>query len=242
LKFNFLSSIGKGTFGLVREAIEIGTNNRYAIKTLLKSQHEGERTEFLKKEVEILRELKDENPHIISCYNVYEDRNSVHIIFDLIEGGDLFDYISDSTDNNNYLTEKQAVGFFVQILDALHFLYTKRIVHRDIKLENFLIIQKDKEILLKLIDFGFASKIPQCGFLTEPIGSPYNVAPEILLGKPYDSKVDIWAAGVLLYNMVSGKQPFSGDSEEELAEKIINNEVQFIDEVYVYIIIQVSRS
>lgn len=218
---------------MVREAIENKTEKRVAIKTILKSQYEGEKREFLKKEIEILLELKDENPHIIHCHHIYEDRNSVHIVFDFIEGGDLFDYIADSTDNNNYLSEKQAVLFFVQIMDALHFLNTKNIVHRDIKLENFLIVQNDKEIYLKLIDFGFASKITENGFLTEQIGSPYNVAPEILLGKPYDSKVDIWAAGVLLYNMVSGKQPFGtgSDSEEELAEKIIKEEVVFIDSV-----------
>jgi calcium-dependent protein kinase len=231
LKYTFLTSIGKGTFGLVREAVENKTDKRFAIKTLLKSQYDAEKREFLKKEIVILQEFKDDNPHIISCHHIYEDRNSVHIVFDLIEGGDLFDYISDSTDNNNYLTEKQAVLFFVQIMDALHFLKTKSIVHRDIKLENFLIIQNDKEIILKLIDFGFASKITENGFLNEAIGSPYNVAPEILLGRPYDSKVDIWAAGVLLYNMVSGKQPFCADTEDELAGKIIKEDVLFIDAV-----------
>lgn len=223
--------MGKGTFGLVREAVNKIDSKKYAIKTLLKSKYEDEKREFLKKEIEILLELKDNNTHIISCHNIYEDRKCVHMIFDLSEGGDLFDYITDSPDNKNYLTEKQALQFFVQILDSLHLLYTKRIVHRDIKLENFVIFKEEKDIILKLIDFGFATKIPENTLLKEQIGSPYNVAPEILLGKEYDFKVDIWAAGVILYNMISGKQPFSADSEEELAEKILKEDVMFIEEV-----------
>ena len=223
--------MGKGTSGLVREALDKNDNQKYAIKTLLKSNYENEKREFLKNEIDLLLELKNNNPHIISCHHIYEDRNNIHMIFDWAEGGDLFDYMTDYNDNKNYLTEKQALHFVIQILDALHYLYIKRIVHRDVKLENFLIVQNEKEIILKLIDFGFATKLPEGCLLKEQIGSPYNIAPEILLGHKYDFKVDIWAAGIMLYNMISGRQPFSADSEEELAEKILKEDVLFIEEV-----------
>ena len=163
-----------------------------------------------------------DNDNIIKCYDVYEDRNYVHFVFDIVEGGDLFDYIISNDDH--HLNEMNAAQLFSQIMDAIHYLNQQNIIHRDIKLENLLIMQGDANLKIKLIDFGFAVKIDK---ITEKLGSLNYMAPEIHLDKGYDSKVDMWAVGIILYNMLSGKQPFSGDNEKILVNKVINEEINF---------------
>jgi len=115
---------------------------------------------------------------------------------------------------------------------TLHYLQTKNIIHRDIKLENFMITQLDNFFKIQLIDFGFAVVIKENEKLTERVGSLNYIAPEVLLEKPYDYKADIFSVGVVLYNLLSGKQPFSGEDENEVAEKIIKSEVHFDYEVF----------
>ena len=188
-----------------------------------KSHFPEDKIVFLQREIDITRKVDHEN--IIKCYDVYEDRNYIHFVFDIVEGGDLFEYIISSDEHR--LNEQRSAQLFSQMCDALHYLSQMNIVHRDIKLENFLIMQEDLSLKVKMIDFGFAIEIKENDKIKEKLGSLNYMAPEIHLDKDYDYKVDMWAIGVVLYNMLSRKQPFSGETEEIIVNKVINDEINF---------------
>lgn len=213
---------GSGSFGIVREAIEKETGQKFAVKTVWKAQF-TDKKKFILQEIEILLRIEHEN--IIKCYQVYEDHTCIHFVFDLIEGGDLFDYLISSP--NHIIPENRAVEFFNQILDALLYLHENSIIHRDVKPENFLIYNTGSQIKLKLIDFGFAAILPEGQKLSDKVGSLQYIAPEMLQEDAYDNKIDMWAAGILLYNMFTGKQPFFGKTETELINNILTSEVNF---------------
>jgi serine/threonine protein kinase len=111
---------------------------------------------------------------------------------------------------------------------ALNYLHSRNIVHRDIKLENVLMQTKDKDDLaIKITDFGFAKMFDPKRGLTDILGSPLYMAPEILLKKSYGTSVDIWASGVLLHILMVGEPPYIAESKKEIFELIKNKEVPF---------------
>ena len=113
-------------------------------------------------------------------------------------------------------------------------MHKKNIVHRDIKPENLLLESKDiKNTNLKITDFGFAKCYdPNEGGLTETLGSPLYMAPEIIKKMPYDCSVDVWAIGVLCYIMLSGKPPFKGKSKDEIFSQITSKNISYSSDVW----------
>lgn len=195
---------------------------RYAIKTVWKSSVPD--NDYLRKEIEILLSMDHKN--IIKCYEVYEDVTSVHFVFELIRGGELFDFIINSALGR--LDEKMALSVFMQMVDAVHIMHSEGFMHRDIKPENFLVYTENGRPCIKLIDFGFASDFRPGDKFSDKVGSINYIAPEMIsLEGTYDYKVDIWALGICLYNMLSCKQPFADDEIEELARKIREEDISF---------------
>ena len=143
---------------------------------------------------------------------VLEEQNYFYIVSEL-----LCEELSKRLYKRGMFSERDAAIIFQQILMALNYLHLKNIVHRDIKLENVLMqTENQKDLTLKITDFGF-SKIfqPETG-MTEILGSPLYMAPEILTKKSYGCSVDIWAAGVLLHILMVGEPPFIADSKKEI--------------------------
>ena len=215
-KYEFDKHIGSGAFGLVREAFLINNpKERFAIKTVWKSSLPD--LDFLRKEIEILMDL--DNKYIVKCFEVYEDITCVHFVMELLKGGELFDFIINSSAGR--LDPNISMSLFMQMIDAVHYIHAEGFMHRDIKPENFLIQTVEGKPEIKLIDFGFAVDFKQGQKLTDKVGSINYVAPEMMIDEgEYDQKVDIWAIGICLYNMIAGKQPFSDDDMEILTEKI----------------------
>lgn len=177
---------------------------------------------LLKNEIEICVELNHEN--VINCYKVFEDTIAVYFIFELIDGGDLFNFIQ--TFPNRKIPEYRAIEIFIQILDALHYVHCEKdVVHKDIKPENFLIYTEGSKLNVKLIDFGFAEKkiYPEQKLKIEAGSLPY-ISPEMIEHKGYDTKSDMFSVGVVLFNMLTGRQPFFGRNDDERRESILNHQ------------------
>lgn len=149
-------------------------------------------------------------------------------------GGSLFERIFSKISNRKEISEKSIALIFKQLMDALNHCHSQGICHRDLKPENILLLNKSENSPLKLIDFGLGviSQNDNIRFI-QKVGSPHYVAPEVLSGE-YDFKCDIWSAGVILYNLFSGTQPFDGKNETEIFSAIKSKKVYFPSESKIY--------
>ena len=213
--------IGSGASGIV----SIGENSagKFAIKRINKLKIKY--PEEIIKEAEFAKKLNHKN--IIKYYGVFEDLKYISFIMELGEGGDLFDFIVNSP--IGHLPLDITIELTEQILSILVYLhYEIKIIHRDLKPENFLItIDDNNNIQIKLIDFGMSTFYVQGKKLYEYLGTPNYAAPEIVLEDGYNEKVDIWAMGVILFNMLTGFEPFKGKNEVELENEIKCKEIDF---------------
>ena len=141
---------------------------------------EKAKTQF-KREIEILSNL--DHPNIVKTYESYEDKRQIHIVTEVMQGGELFDYIR----KNHRFSERTAAHFMKQILQAISYLHRMGVVHRDLKPENLLLETKSDTASIKIIDFGTSALYDPKKKLKQKQGTPYYTAPEVIKGS-YDEK------------------------------------------------------
>lgn len=202
--------LGYGVGGLVRLVTHRETGTKFALKTLSLDHISEKGLKQVQEEVEILMEL--DHPNIVKVDMVYKTDEDIYIFQELCRGGDLFDRL-DAQPEEHY-SEAQCAMLIKQILSAVRYIHSKGIIHRDLKLENFLFDTEGPNAELKMIDFGLSKHFQLGETHHEPVGTRYTVAPEVLKGE-YDEKVDIWAIGVITYLLLSGDAPFGGCFEDE---------------------------
>jgi calcium-dependent protein kinase len=213
--------LGRGSSGIVSLAYD-NKGNKYAIKTINKSQIKN--IDFII--FECIISLKINHHNITKCYEVYEDSKTISFILEYIEGGDLLEYLLNLPENKS--NEKECLDIIIQILGVIKYLhYDMNIVHRDLKLQNFLISFKNKKSIIKLSDFGFSCEIPKNGLMNEILGSPIYNAPEILLKQKYNCKCDVWSCGIILFNLLTGFQPFSTENEDNIDNEELYKDINF---------------
>ena len=222
-KYYILSQekISQGGSGIVYMAKKIDSNSKkyeYAIKQVFKKN--DQLNVSLIKEIEINSIIHHNN--IVQCFEIFEDDLSVYFVFELMPDGDLFDYIISKP--NHHLKDKEIINLLEQILLALIYLHEKiKVVHRDIKPENFMIKKGTNEgVTIKLMDFGTSDFITEEGFNYISQGTPLYIAPEVYLDQKYDAKIDMWATGVVLYNMATGNHPFKNNNDNLENSRIKN--------------------
>ena len=204
--------LGSGVSGIVRLVTHRTTGVKYAVKCLdlgLIDTTQGLRQ--LREEIFIMCQL--DHPNIVRIEEVYESANEIYIVQELCTGGDLFDRLDEQPDY--HYTEAQCAKLVKQMLSALRYLHSKNIIHRDLKLENFLFSSTRPDSELKMIDFGLSKHFEVGQSLSDKVGTPYTVAPEIIRGS-YDEKSDMWSLGVITYLLLSGETPFGGLDGESL--------------------------
>ncbi|XP_014603693.1 PREDICTED: serine/threonine-protein kinase GL21140 isoform X1 [Polistes canadensis] len=213
--------IGDGNFAVVRHCIHKATGAEYAMKIVDKYKCLGKET-MLASEVAILRQVC--HPNIISLVAEQETMDQLFLVMELVKGGDLFDAIAAATK----FSEAEASVMIGHLTSALAYLHSHHIVHRDIKPENLLVEMEGSHVrCLKLGDFGLAQIVREN--LYTVCGTPTYVAPEILAETGYGLKIDVWAAGVILYILLCGFPPFVSpeNEQEELFERILSGQYEF---------------
>mmetsp|Transcript_15992 Transcript_15992/g.44227 ORF Transcript_15992/g.44227 Transcript_15992/m.44227 type:complete len:609 (-) Transcript_15992:496-2322(-) len=216
--------LGEGAAGVVRKCTHRETGIDFAAKCLNIGLIESEAIiQALREEVFIM--CQADHPDIIRLEEVYESDEQIYLIMDLLKGGDMFDRLEDQP---NY-SEADCSHMVKQMLSAIKYLHANNIVHRDLKLENFLFDDKES-ISVQLIDFGLSKHFDPDGCnLNDAVGTPYTVAPEIIRGE-YNEKVDVWAIGVITYLLLCGDSPFGGLDGEAMTtvrQNILNCNLVF---------------
>ena len=221
-----LKELGKGSYASVKLAINKYNKNKYAIKIYTKKALlDPQKKAIVNNEIKILKQLDHIN--IMKLYEVIDTVKYLYLIMEYIDGISLLDTIKKSEEH--YFEEQRALKIFIQILKANIYCQSKNICHRDIKLENILIIKDD---IIKLIDFGFAVKTDKETFQNLFCGSPSYMAPEIVNKEDYIAQYsDIWSLGVLLFSMLYGRFPFKAPTQKELFKKITEAKVEFPNDI-----------
>ncbi|XP_024987176.1 calcium-dependent protein kinase 26-like [Cynara cardunculus var. scolymus] len=220
--YNLGQKLGHGQFGTTFLCIEKTTGKEFACKSIAKRKLlTDEDLEDVRREIEIMHHLSG-HPNVVSIQGAYEDSVAVHLVMELCAGGELFDRIT----KKGHYSERKAADLARTIVGVIEACHSLGVMHRDLKPENFLFVDEHEDSPLKTIDFGLSVFFKPGETFIDVVGSPYYVAPEVLL-KHYGPEADIWSAGVILYILLCGVPPFWGESENDIFEEVLRGKLDF---------------
>lgn len=223
--YAFLRELGRGQFGVTYLVTHRETGNAFACKTIATRRLANkDMVEDVRREVQIMHHLTGHR-NIVELKGAQEDRQSVNLVMELCEGGELFDRIIE----RGYYSERAAAALCREIVTVVHDCHSLGVMHRDLKPENFLFLSREEDSPLKAIDFGLSVFFKPGDIFKDLVGSAYYVAPEVL-GRHYGAEADIWSAGVILYILLAGVPPFWGDNEQSIFEAILSGHVDYTSE------------
>ncbi|CAF4406008.1 unnamed protein product, partial [Rotaria sp. Silwood2] len=219
-KYMIISPIGEGSFAKVYRGREKYTGRDVALKFISKLGKTEKDLYFLRREIDILRKMKHEN--IVDMINSFETNSEIVVV---TERGlaDLYQLLEDDCRLFFFLSKVQKIA--CQLVSALYYLHSHRVLHRDMKPQNILIFPGGK---VKLCDFGFARNMTmETMVLTSIKGTPLYMCPELVDEKPYDHSADLWALGCILYEVYHGKPPFFTNNVFHLIKMIGKESVKW---------------
>ncbi|KAJ7502439.1 kinase-like domain-containing protein [Mycena galericulata] len=213
--------LGKGSFATVYKALHMASGEWVAVKVIHETKRQPPSASGSQpassREIKIMENLA--HPNICKLREVFWNPNgSIDLILELIEGGDLLDFIL----THNGLSEPMSQHITYQLCQALSYIHGKGITHRDLKPENVL-LTKDEPPIVKVADFGLAKIVDSMTMLKTMCGTPSYLAPEVVTqqnNSGYDSLVDSWSVGVILFSMLTNTNPFIETSVEDLKARI----------------------
>lgn len=215
--YNVGAQLGRGRFSKVCEATHKRTGVKSAVKIIDKSKLQPTEKELLRTEIAILKLVH--HPNIIRLNDVYEDRQHIFIVTELVTGGELFNRIVGRARYN----EAEARLVMRPLLESVSYLHRLGIVHRDLKPENILCGETLAD--LTIADFGLSKLVHPEELMKMPCGTLNYVAPEVLALVGYGREADIWSLGVIMYLLLRGELPFYGKAKNEVIQKTLHAEI-----------------
>ena len=216
-RYEVLSKIGAGGMADVYKGKDTMLNRYVAIKVLKKEYRENK--DFVRKfrsEAQAAAGLL--NPNIVNVYDVGEDRGLYYMVMELVEGITLKEYIQ----KKGKLSTKEAISIAIQMCTGIEAAHKHNIIHRDIKPQNIIISKEGK---VKVTDFGIARAVDSNTVSSNAMGSVHYVSPEQARGGYCDAKSDIYSVGITMYEMITGRVPFDGDSTVSVAMKHLQENI-----------------
>ncbi|XP_013143497.1 PREDICTED: serine/threonine-protein kinase par-1-like isoform X2 [Papilio polytes] len=207
-------TIGTGNFAVVKLATHVITKTKVAIKIIDKARLDEDNLKKTFREIAIMKRMR--HPHIVKLYQVMESAHTIYLVTEYASNGEIFDHLV----SKGRMPESEAARIFAQMVAAVGYCHSRGVVHRDLKAENLLL---DRDMNIKLADFGFSNEYSAGATLATWCGSPPYAAPELFEGRHYNGpKVDIWSLGVVLYVMVCGALPFDGSTLSDLRNVVLS--------------------
>lgn len=205
-------NVGSGSYGNVKKVLYRKTGTAYAMKVIPKSLVQQQKMgEYLEREAETQARLR--HPYILRLLDRFDDNDSIRLLLEFAPGGSLFWALRKS----RHFTEEQAAPVFAQVSSALDHLHVNAMVHRDVKPENILLCDGG---IAKLADFGWCAEFARGDVRKTFCGTFDYLSPEMINDEAHDSAVDVWAMGVLLFEVIVGQPPFAAKSKGESVLKI----------------------
>ena len=216
--FEQIANLGTGGYGKVNLYRHKITGAEYAVKLIDKTKFENKlQKELFAREVDIMYKIR--HPNIVRLYTHFEDETNCYIALEYIKKGNLYSYTQSMP--NKVLDAATTAHFVVDLISALYYLHNMNpaIIHRDIKPENLLVGNNGQ---LKLTDFGGSNYLEGGNVRYTTCGTQIYHSPEMLLKKGYDTRVDIWAIGILIFELMVGRPPFKADAQHSMEDNIVN--------------------
>ena len=221
--FEFCYIIGKGGFGKVWKIKHKKTSKFFALKEMSKLKIIERKSEHsINFEREILSKLH--NPFIVNMYYAFQDNNNLYLVMDYLKGGDLRFHLT----RHIHFSEEQSRFFICNVLISLEYIHSQDIIHRDIKPENLVL---DENGYTRITDFGIAKKKSDTNKMKgDTSGTPGYMAPEVMRGVVHSFEVDFFAVGIVAYEFMKGKRPYSGKNRKEIKEEMLMKQLGIKDE------------
>ncbi|XP_053492201.1 caM kinase-like vesicle-associated protein [Ictalurus furcatus] len=225
-KYDLGQMVRSEEFCEIFRAKEKNTQKMYTCKKFLKKDGRKVR-KAAKNEILILKMVKHHN--ILQLVDVFETRKEYFLFLELATGREVFDWILDQ----GYYSERDTSNVIRQVLEAVAYLHSLRIVHRNLKLENLVYYNRLKHSKIVISDFHLAKL--ENGLIKEPCGTPEYLAPEVVGRQRYGRPVDCWAIGVVMYILLSGNPPFYDEADDDdddshdknMFRKILSGDYEF---------------
>ena len=233
-----IKSIGRGTFGEVYLTSKQGVLKKYATKVIEKSKYNSpKKMKYLTNEITILKDIN--HPNIVKFVEIHETSKKIYIVTELCNGGNLSNNLENYMEKNKIAFSEEIVQYIMkQIIEGVKYLHNKKIIHRQLSLENIMVDYEDENDKInnnimkgkiKIIDFSFARYLKKGDLAYSISGCQINMSP-IILNKinrqqnykyiGYNEKEDIWSLGCICYELLTGHFPFDSDNMKELLEKV----------------------
>jgi len=218
-----------GSFATVCRGTHRATGKKIAVKCVLRKDLPPSDDAAIYDEVLILSTLR--HSYICPLIDFFEERECYFLIMELMSGGDLFDRIG----KRKTYTEDDARNLCRKMLESVRYCHENSVAHCDMKPKNLLLMSDDNDVQMKLGDFGFATRVYSPSSLTKQCGTPFFVAPEVLMRSPYDQQSDMWSCGVIIFLLLGGDLPFMGRSQKELFRNIVMGQYEFQEDGWAHV-------